>query len=265
MNPIKACREALKKPNRNNAAHAGLLLNRYLCFPAEKDSDAFRNDRTSLHKAAKKAAVSGKLLYQLAFDTWEKAFTGTGVRKKLFKTQAGTRLIVGLGGHHVLETGLTLHHTYGTPVIPGTALKGLAAHYCHKVWGEADAGFKMERKFFNVLFGTQDEGGLIEFHDAWIHPDYLTGCLREDVMTPHHTKYYMADESELSPPSDFDDPVTVPFLSVAGSFLVVLSKRMQDLTDKYLDAAFQLVKEALAEWGIGGKTSSGYGRMEASA
>jgi CRISPR-associated protein Cmr6 len=265
MNPIEACRKALRTQSRNNAAHAGLLLNRYLWFAAAKDSDAFRKDRTHLHEAAKKAVLSAHSLYQFAFDRWEQGFTGPNVRKKAFTTAAGTRLIVGLGGEHVLETGLTLHHTYGTPIIPGTAIKGLAAHYCHNVMGELNAGFRMQRKFFNVLFGSQDEGGLIEFHDAWIHPHSLNGCLREDVMTPHHGKYYMADESELSPPSDFDDPVPVPFLSVAGTFLFVLSKRMQDLPDNYLDTALQLVKEALAEWGIGGKTSSGYGRMEASA
>jgi CRISPR-associated protein Cmr6 len=52
------------------------------------------------------------------------------------------RLIVGLGGDNVLETGLTLHHTYGVPLIPGNALKGLAAHYCDQVWGQADAEFR---------------------------------------------------------------------------------------------------------------------------
>ncbi len=36
------------------------------------------------------------------------------------------RLVVGLGHNTVLETGLTLHHTWGLPMLPGSALKGLA-------------------------------------------------------------------------------------------------------------------------------------------
>jgi CRISPR-associated protein Cmr6 len=35
-------------------------------------------------------------------------------------------LVVGLGVHTVLETSLTLHPIYGFPIIPGSALKGLA-------------------------------------------------------------------------------------------------------------------------------------------
>ncbi|MEO0168684.1 MAG: type III-B CRISPR module RAMP protein Cmr6, partial [candidate division WOR-3 bacterium] len=35
------------------------------------------------------------------------------------------RLVVGLGSTHVLETSLTLHHIFGIPYIPGTALKGV--------------------------------------------------------------------------------------------------------------------------------------------
>jgi CRISPR-associated protein Cmr6 len=35
-------------------------------------------------------------------------------------------LIVGLGGNHVLETSITLDRNSGSPIIPGSALKGLA-------------------------------------------------------------------------------------------------------------------------------------------
>ncbi|GAB4440171.1 MAG: hypothetical protein Kow00120_08220 [Anaerolineae bacterium] len=37
-----------------------------------------------------------------------------------------SRLVVGLGADSVLETSLTLHRVYGYPIIPGSALKGLA-------------------------------------------------------------------------------------------------------------------------------------------
>lgn len=39
------------------------------------------------------------------------------------------RMVIGLGGAQVLETGMTLHHIYGIPYIPGSAVKGIARHY----------------------------------------------------------------------------------------------------------------------------------------
>lgn len=46
-----------------------------------------------------------------------------------FKMQAQGRLLVGLGADTVLETGLTLQHVTGLPIIPGSALKGLCRSY----------------------------------------------------------------------------------------------------------------------------------------
>ncbi len=42
-----------------------------------------------------------------------------------FLLQTSSRLIVGLGSSHVLETSLTLHHIYGVPYVPGSAFKGV--------------------------------------------------------------------------------------------------------------------------------------------
>ncbi|MFN4220568.1 MAG: type III-B CRISPR module RAMP protein Cmr6, partial [bacterium] len=39
--------------------------------------------------------------------------------------QTQSRLIVGLGSGHVLETSIILHHLYGIPYIPASALKGV--------------------------------------------------------------------------------------------------------------------------------------------
>jgi len=39
------------------------------------------------------------------------------------------RLVVGLGSGSVYETSLTLHHIYGIPYIPGSALKGITRSY----------------------------------------------------------------------------------------------------------------------------------------
>ncbi len=39
------------------------------------------------------------------------------------------RMVIGLGGEHIQETSMTLHHVYGIPYIPGSAVKGMVRHY----------------------------------------------------------------------------------------------------------------------------------------
>jgi len=39
------------------------------------------------------------------------------------------RLIVGLGNESIYETSMTLHHIYGFPYIPGSAIKGVTRNY----------------------------------------------------------------------------------------------------------------------------------------
>jgi CRISPR/Cas system CMR subunit Cmr6 (Cas7 group RAMP superfamily) len=46
------------------------------------------------------------------------------------------RLIVGLGASHPQETSMTLHHIFGIPYIPGSALKGASRHYM--IWKFVD-------------------------------------------------------------------------------------------------------------------------------
>ncbi|MCF6158371.1 MAG: type III-B CRISPR module RAMP protein Cmr6 [wastewater metagenome] len=46
-----------------------------------------------------------------------------------FKAIVDWRLIVGLGSSSVYETSMTLHHIYGIPYIPGSAIKGVLRHF----------------------------------------------------------------------------------------------------------------------------------------
>lgn len=50
-----------------------------------------------------------------------------------------SRLIVGHGNPSPVDVGLTMHHTWGVPVIPGSALKGLLSQYIEAVYGPAPA------------------------------------------------------------------------------------------------------------------------------
>lgn len=57
----------------------------------------------------------------------QEALEATGIWKmKTFDATLGTRMAVGLGIPSQAENGLCLDHTHGIPLIPGSALKGVA-------------------------------------------------------------------------------------------------------------------------------------------
>jgi CRISPR-associated protein Cmr6 len=256
---MRAAIVRLRDQRASKGQHPGLLLQRYLCETATGDSGNPEEKRAIL-QAAINAATNAEVceLYKAAFERWQKSLPEWTVANEL---QTADRLIVGLGSENVLETGITLHHTYGMPWIPGSALKGLAAHYCHQVWGESESKFRKDGEYHRLLFGTTDESGCIIFHDAWFVPDSEREPLKLDVMTPHHPKWL--DGSV--PPTDFDSPNPVPFLSVAGRFHIAVSwcGPVSDQAVSWRDLAMNCLREALLLWGIGGKTSSGYGRLTA--
>jgi CRISPR-associated protein Cmr6 len=263
------------RDRRPAGTNPGLLLQRFLACPAEENEFA-ANEKRALLGAAVRAARSEPLraIYDQAFRRWNDSFQD-GPPHRFADLYSGGRLIVGLGvpgapgRENVLEAGIRLHHTYGLPVIPGSALKGLAAHYCDHGWGQrgqegaADENqpFRRGGTYHDLFFGTTDDGGVIAFHDAWIVPEGLShDGLTLDVMTPHHPQWQTDD----APPTDFDSPVPVAFLSASGMFRVRISwtgPSPCEEAEKWTDLAFRLLKEALAEWGVGGKTSSGYGRL----
>lgn len=258
----QSCRDVIKNiwtaDGTPIGTNAGLLRDRYLVELSVKD-DKHKDAREKLHQAVGEALVHSLEIYQLAYAKNCAANSIFAPKEEgFFKTEG--RMVIGLGGENVLETGLSLQHTYGTPLIPGSALKGLTAHYCDQVWGASDHKFKLGEEYHETIFGTTEDSGHIIFHDAWIVPDSLADSLKTDVMTPHHGDYY-SKKGEAAP-TDFDDPKPIPFLSISGRFHVVVSCDVQSEDgEKWAKLAFKMLTEALREWGIGGKTNAGYGRL----
>jgi len=248
---------ALRNRRATHGQHPGLLLQRYLCENATGEGGSPEEKRAILQAAINAAAnPEVRELYKIALERWQKSLPELTAANDL---ETVGRLIVGLGTENVLETGITLHHTYGMPILPGSALKGLAAHYCDQVWGASEENFKRGRPYHQLLFGTTDDSGCIIFHDGWFVADSEQEPLKLDVMTPHHPRWL--DGSV--PPTDFDSPTPVPFLSVAGKFYVAVSwcGPTSDKSRNWTELSLSLVADALHNWGIGGKTTSGYGRL----
>ncbi|WP_170970783.1 type III-B CRISPR module RAMP protein Cmr6 [Paenibacillus terrae] len=212
--------------------------------------------------------------YQARFDQYKQALEANLSLSRIneFVMKNVSPLLVGHGGVSALETSLTLHRIYGVPYIPGTAIKGLAAHYCHHVLGNENSDFLADHAYYTALFGSQDQAGYICFHDAWVTSHLIGSALVQDVMTPHHQAYNAIQLQKLGPkmdaaPRDDDDPIPLPFLAVKVSshFRFMLTCAIDGLeevqTKQWLNIAEEIVVHALEHEGIGGKTNAGYGLM----
>ena len=184
-----------------------------------------------------------------------------------------SRLAIGLSQAALMQTGITLHHTYGVPIIPGSSVKGT----CRDQAREEGRGDQQNQDkeappqlspLTKAIYGpdssahggrTTDGGeGDIVFFDAL--PLSPLG-LELDILTPHHTKYY-AEQGEFSDfykeAPDTEEPVPVLFLTVpAGTkYLFVFLSRSGN--GDHLKAVGQHWEEACKQ-GFGAKTSRGYG------
>lgn len=175
------------------------------------------------------------------------------------------RLAVGLGDKaNAHEIGLSLHGTYGWPVIPGTSLKGLAAAWAR----QCDADDATLRKVFGSprppRLGAsrgkrQDPArGAVCFLDALPAGEVVP--VAKDVLTPHVKPYYddrMRQQPRGVPPAEHHSPVPVHFLTVAGAFAVDLVGRDQNAVEQ----AAEWLTAAGDNLGAGAKTAAGYGYL----
>ena len=189
------------------------------------------------------------------------------------------RMVIGLGNESVYETSMTLHHIYGIPYIPGSAIKGITRSWAiTKCFDskEEDAlkGNDYCSKKFCQIFGAhnkEDESknsqGHVIFFDAY--PVALTSeSIQVDIMTPHYKDYYgegkKDDEDKKNKkgkwPTDDQDPNPIPFLTLKDvTFKIYLGMKNKDHDENHLKTAVGWLKEAFTEHGIGAKTAVGYG------
>ncbi|MHA2641764.1 MAG: type III-B CRISPR module RAMP protein Cmr6 [bacterium JZ-2024 1] len=318
--------DAVKSVESPKSIHRGLLLERFLSWTHGKaDERTSKSGQWELQKTAEgfkgiqeycgeySEVIQEYLKRQEALlaDLERGSYT-----VKKFRMTSESRVIVGLGAESILETHLRLHRIHGFPIIPGTALKGLARYVAF--WelvdryaipvsdagrqagrADCDAKKKTPLELFEEYLEEGDPEGrhrllgkLKELlpENAWLcaigpeespqkDPDDVrafrevcgvvgasgrvvfldavpaNGCVKldVDVMNPHYAPYYQTRE----PPGDYHDPIPIFFLAIPGGteFLFAVISRDKNLADKAKD---WLVK-GLTEFGIGAKTTSGYG------
>lgn len=198
-----------------------------------------------------------------AYDRWHTMTRVLGAEP--FNASLDWRMVVGLGGETVLETDLTLHHLYGIPTIPGSALKGLTRAYAAtEKFLVADASSKLvpskkiddDHPEIKRIFGSQEKAGTVLFFDAM--PKDGKARFAVDIINPHYPKYY----GQGAAPANDQNPIPVTFLTVTSTtFMFALALRNPNDTEHTGDIETVKVwlQEALQKYGVGGKTSAGYG------
>ncbi len=249
-------------------AHRGLLLDKFagLYGNPNQETAAVRD------VCSRKWRQGQDALYPAAFARWEKLWSA---REDClhFRAQAGAPLAVGHGAKGILHGGIRLQHSYGLPLIPGSAIRGALSNYIHRALGSKDAQWLAgEIKNGKIvtpqgachafLFGNSEEAGRLMMQDAWWSPKDHFAPLRADVITPHHADYYAGE----APPLETDEPVPVaiPTLPPQAEFLFVLQIRHCENCEnsrKWLEIAALLLRHCLRDHGLGAKTSQGYGRF----
>ncbi|BCW95548.1 MAG: type III-B CRISPR module RAMP protein Cmr6 [Fimbriimonadales bacterium] len=255
---VPARRDALKSLKPESHTHAGLLLQRYLTAhkPKQRDNSAQTPEEQLLERAL---GVQASECYRAAFTRWQgfaQQSPAWGVRVH-FTVKAVAPIAIGLGAASPLEVGLRLHHTYGMPLLPGSALKGL----CRRVARRLHNDKKLSDAAIDALFGFSRDrdaaAGAVVFYDAWYDPASVEGKpFHRDVITVHHPAYYGGGTAA---PTDFDDPTPVPFIVIkpGARFLCVL-----DAPDHgWAEFARKTLLWGLGNLGVGAKTNAGYGYL----
>lgn len=272
-------RNAIRDAKLSHHHHLGLCHDRTGIVRSQQPDDQYAKDRDTWLGALASTLIPNDYV-TFHHHVWRPALTANA-RHRIFELELVSRLLVGHGNPSGSEVGLTLHHTWGVPMIPGSAIKGVLAHHIAEHYGDRDdperkawAGVLYDEAriqagpgdHYRTIFGApasreEPEGasrGKLVFHDALYVPGSTADDkpLARDVLTVHNKKYYDAKGNHF--PNDYDDPNPVAFLTVrpGARFCFVIEGEAE-----WLDIAESLLREALDESGVGGKTSLGYGRF----
>lgn len=277
--------------NLQQISNLSLLLTKYV-FCWYKDNNNWKYEQENRNLTSGKAEVFNEAVkfssdtnktgfYSQFIERWKEFITSQQAQQieaiEVIKAKVHWRLVVGLGSGSVLEASMTLHHIYGVPYIPASALKGVLSYYYllknkekieqaideknssiqdenkkYKKENLSDLEFFAEKelKEYIDIFGNQNQKGKVIFFDAY--PSEFPK-LEMDIMNPHYGEYYKGKK----PPADYLTPVPIRFLTVKKDTEFIFAFKTEDNNLK--DRVKELIQEVLTDVGIGAKTALGYG------
>lgn len=188
----------------------------------------------------------------------------------------GARLIVNSANGMLENAGLCLHRTFGYPYIPGSAVKGVARHAAWSDWKETSPEDYLSKDskalsiaavfgyptndqeldaYLKNLRGDEAASGNVCFYPA--EPAEGKIECEVDILNVHHREYYAGRRNVAT---DDENPNLCYFPVVkAGQKFRFAIRRVGRLSDVDFRLAQKWLRDGLSLFGIGAKTSAGYG------
>jgi len=149
--------------------------------------------------------------------------------------------------------------------LPGRKLPGSERNLTH-----AESPYSL-LELQTICFGSPEREGAVQFNDGWPLPA-PDGWAAPAVLTPHH-KHHLADQRDGEHPVkthlDQELPEPAHFLTVKRGVQFVIPLAVtsggrglpSEALTRMLTFVRCLLDRALSEWGVGGRSGAGFGRM----
>jgi CRISPR-associated protein Cmr6 len=262
--------------NQKQCSNLGLLLDRYVGYLENWQFN--EEQKTKFFQEIKSHFKFNDDLVRCNYRRWQ-AIAHSFPHAQTFTGTPEWRMVVGLGRSSILETSMMLDHITGIPIIPGSALKGLAASYALlcilEKTNRTDEVETMYRSFLKKeiaelpdhledyiqIFGHQGEVGKVIFLDA---VPTKAPVLEPDIMNSHYPEYY-GDKQGQQAPTPYQNPVPVYFLTLGKKSqfaFAIVGRDEHPKTQHLVEQSKKWLQAGLFQLGIGAKTAAGYGYLE---
>lgn len=201
------------------------------------------SDKDRAGQLMKRASAWVNEVYASACKVFEAVF--------LFNFETVSRLTVHTKNPYMpLEIGLAWHPYMNIPYIPSTTLRGALRAYARSSGASKICGLDLD-----AALGTTGKQGMLVFFDA-VPVDFQSSLIEPDVVAPHYPEVEgRIDEARVRP-----RPLVFPVVSPGVKFSTVVACKMYSRVDPQclMKELASLISDAL-RWGIGARTSVGYG------
>jgi CRISPR-associated protein Cmr6 len=227
------------------SGNLGLTMDRLLAYEESRQQVRLLREFTDRRALLPDTAAWSDLI--TAWYTRWQALAET-MQAVMLQAQPEWRLLIGSATHKILDVGLILHPLYGVPVVPASAIKGLARRYAEAV---DDAPADVVARLFGVGGEEATQGELIFLEGVPTAPPQL----ERDVVNPHFGAYYTGS----SAPVELVNPRPFFFLAVAKQSRYAFGVASRSRDASCMKQGADWLRRGLQEIGIGAKTSAGYG------